>query len=106
MKMGSLTIALPQYILAGSDAKKCEIPDYGLTEAFKKNYISGLLLTVHVSFVLIFNESISPRFAIYCIMNYHNLKITDVIEIRLGLKKIILRRVIPFLPVHRLRIPF
>lgn len=85
--MGSLTIALPHYILAGSDAKKCEIPDYGLTEAFKKNYISGLLLTVHVSFVLIFNESISPRFAIYCIMNYHNLKITDSYKNMIELKE-------------------
>ncbi|KAL0101322.1 hypothetical protein PUN28_018847 [Cardiocondyla obscurior] len=29
---------------------------------------------LHISFMLIFNESISPRLAINCIMSYHNLK--------------------------------
>lgn len=40
-------------------------------------YLSKLLLlTVHISFMFILNESISPRLAINCIMCYHNLQRT------------------------------
>lgn len=38
------------------------------------DYVSRALLTVHISFVLILNESISSRLAIYCIVNYHYLE--------------------------------
>lgn len=48
------------------------------------DYVSRALLTVHVSFVLILNESISSRLAIYSIVNYHYLENSNDPVIHMG----------------------